>query len=228
VTIDTNTKISTYSCLEQALKNINELIIKMKMKRIVTLSLASALMVTALLASTQSAHAQAPATLIFSGGSGTPLTMILASPVTYTVTTPPTTLSPIFIFQGVGNIFATNPSITSTLTFSINGGAAQTFNTIGSGFTGVDLVANDIYVFGSFSGSGVSVGDTVLLSAGALTTTSNIAAAAPAPGAYTTFISDSVGNRISGISSVAAPEPASLSLLALGGIIAIRKRRKQA
>jgi hypothetical protein len=210
------TKLATNFCLS----NANTY----GMKRIITLSLASALMATAFLASTNSAHAQA--NLTFSGGSGTPLTVNFTSPITYTITTPPASFSPIFVFQGVGDVFSGYPGITTTLTYTINGGAAQTIDYVGSSYTGGDMLANDIYVYGSLPG--VSVGDTVLLSAGALTTTGNIASAAPTNGVYTTFIVQNNATSISGSgisSAAAAPEPASLSLLALGGLGMLAKRR---
>ena len=187
------------------------------------LAIATCLGIATLTVLPQKAGAQA--NLTFSGGSGTPLTMTIASPITYTIiTSVGGGDGPVFAFQGVGNVIGyAFPPVTATMTFSINGGAAQTINAINSGYTGGSLTADDVYVFGSFPG--VTVGDTVFLSAGAITTTTNIAAAAPANGTYNTFITDGAGDKISG--SPSAPEPGTLALLALGmapGIVARRRK----
>ena len=189
------------------------------------LAIATCLGIATLTVLPQKAGAQA--NLTFSGGSGTPLTMTIAAPFTYTITTT-SPVAPFFVFQGVGNPFlATFPSATTTMTFSINGGAAQTIDGINSGVTGGSLAADDVYIYGLLPG--VTIGDTVFLTAGAITTTTNIAAAAPANGAFDTFIVNGSGDKIStlGSSSSAAPEPGTLALLALGmvGGIALRRRK---
>lgn len=169
--------------------------------------------------------AQAQANLTFSGGSGSPLTMTLTAPLNYTITSAASN-APLFVFQGVGNPFLTvGWSVTGTVTFSINGGVARTVTFINSGAARGNVAANDVYIAGSLPG--VAVGDTVLLSAGALTTTSNIAAAAPANGAYSSFVASSTtALKISTFGS-SAPEPGTLVLLALGmvgGVIARRRK----
>lgn len=189
------------------------------------LAIATCLGIATLTVLPQKAGAQA--NLTFSGGSGTPLTMTIAAPITYTITTT-SPVAPIFAFQGVGNPFLdTLPSVTATMTFSINGGAAQTINGINSGYTGGSLATNDVYIFGSFPG--VTTGDTVFLTAGTITTITNIAAAAPANGAFDTVIVRGNGDKIStlGSSSSAAPEPGTLALLALGTALGIVARRKK-
>jgi hypothetical protein len=190
------------------------------------LAIATCLGIATLTVLPQKAGAQA--NLTFSGGSGTPLTMTIAAPITYTITTT-SPVAPFFIFQGVGDLFLTDtPSVTGTVTFSINGGAAQTIDIIGSGVTGGSLAADDVYIFGS--SPGVTTGDTVFLTAGAITTTTNIAAAAPANGAFDTFIVEGGGgDKIStlGSSSSAAPEPGTLALLALGTALGIVARRRK-
>jgi hypothetical protein len=190
------------------------------------LAIATCLGIATLTVLPQKAGAQA--NLTFSGGSGTPLTMTIAAPITYTITTT-SPVAPIFVFQGVGNPFLDIlPSVTATMTFSINGGAAQTINGINSGVTGGSVATNDVWIFGSVPG--VTTGDTVSLTAGAITTTTNIAAAAPANGAFDTFLVDLLnGNKIStlGSSSSAAPEPGTLALLALGTALGIVARRRK-
>ena len=200
------------------------------------LALPAAALVSALAFVFTAPAAHAQANLTFSGGSGSPLTLSLAAPVTYTVTSAGST-SPLFLFQGVGNLFGgSRPNITGTISYRINNGAIQSFSTINSGFnTPNDLKTNDVYIFGSFPG--VSVNDIVTLSSGTLTTTSKVAAAPPASGSFTTFLFASGSNdgaRISnnGVSvAVAAPEPGSLSLLGMGlvsglGVVQGVRRRK--
>ena len=187
-----------------------------------TLALLSLLSISLL--STKTAQAQA--NLAFSGGSGTPLTITLLSPVTYTITTAPLFKAAYFMFRG--DAFPNNEwTTTSTITYSINGGAAQSLNHVGGGLLGGDIVRTDIYTYGALFDA--NVGDTVLLSAGAMTTLPNFAAPALTDGVYSTFLVDAFGNKIS---SVAAPEPTTLALIVLGsgsmGFITRLRRNKRA
>lgn len=174
------------------------------------------------------AHAQA--NLAFTGGNGTPLTLSLLTPVTYTVTTAGSlNLAPVFVFQSVGNPIGNNiTDATGTLAYRINGGAIRTINRINSGVGVGSLSANDTYVFGDLPG--VRVGDIVSLLSGTLTTNVNIAAAAPTNGSYTTFLlQGNGGTRLSpdGVAVTAAPEPGSIGLVLVGGggLCAIVRRR---
>jgi hypothetical protein len=134
--------------------------------------------------------AQAQANLTFSGGNGTPLSITLRQSVTYTVNNTqcaPVISSPVFVFDEVGNPFLNNfASFTGTITFSINGGTAQSIIAGNSGFVNGNITANDIYVFGNTPG--VPNGSTVVLSAGTITTSGNVASAPPADGSFTTFL----------------------------------------
>ncbi len=199
----------------------------------VALTALSALSVLVL--SGPAAHAQA--NLSFTGGSGSPLTLTLAAPVNYTVTTT-ASRAPLFVFQSVGDLFGGNSSfVTGALTYRINGGAAQTITTIGSGASSGSVTPNDIYIFGSFPG--VSVGQIVTLASGSLTTTSNVAVPAPANGSFTTFLAEGAGGaRISSINGpaggVAAPEPGSIALALTGsgplllGLVRRKRRLNEA
>lgn len=137
--------------------------------------------------------------------------------MTYAITTNGANgISPFFIFQGVGDVFGGSfPSVSGTITFSINGGSAQSITGENSGVAAGSLAANDIYMFGSLAG--VAVGDIVTLTAGTLTTTSNVAAAPPASGSFTTFIIDGNGTKISANGVSAVPEPTTWATL-LGGL----------
>ncbi|MDQ2949717.1 MAG: PEP-CTERM sorting domain-containing protein [Acidobacteriota bacterium] len=171
------------------------------------------LILTALLASAGSARAQAD--LTFSGGNNTPFVLTLNAPVRYAITANGANgISPLFIFQGVGDVFGgLFPGVSGTVSFSINGGSAQSITGENSGVTAGSLALNDIYMFGSFPG--VAAGDIVTLTADTLT--SNIAAAPPASGSFTTFIIDGNGTKISANGVSVVPEPATWATL-LGGL----------
>ena len=169
--------------------------------------------------------------ITFSGGSGTPLSLSLAAPISYTInaTLDPTlgaAAGPVFIIQNTGNLSFNNLSFSSSITFSINAGPAQTLSFASSGFSGGVITGNDLFFYGSVFG--LNVGDVVTLTTGTWTTNNNVAAAAPASGSYTTFITDSFGNLIStnGISGPTVPESLSGLWLALPvmGMMAMRRR----
>ena len=183
-------------------------------------ALAAALTLLLLAALPGRAHAQAD--LTFSGGNGAPLSLELNAPVTYVVTAAPAFGSPQFDLQGVGDVFGGNTgglSLSGTITFTINGGAAQTLSTIRSGFINGNVAATDASLFGAEPG--VAVGNTVVLDAGTLTTTGNFAGAPPASGSYPTFLVDAYGQRLDVVNGVAAPEPSTWALLGLGGATAL-------
>jgi hypothetical protein len=154
----------------------------------------------------------------FSGGSGTPLSFTLTEPVTYLITAnSPFGSAPFFILQNVGsNIFPTSaPFLTGDITFTINGGSpisiGQITQIVDFGFPIGVLTVNDL-LFWVPDLPGVSIGDTIVLSAGTLTTTSDVVAPAPPSGVFNTFITDGNGNLISAPSSI----PDSFSTLWLG------------
>ena len=185
------------------------------------------------LATLGTSHACAQAQLTFSGGLGTPLTLTLNAPVVYAITrVGVASSSPFFIFQGVGNVFNTYfPNVTSTLTFTINGGSAQTIDSAGSGFATGSIASTDAIVYGTQPG--LAVGDTVVLGAGTLTTVGNYAGAPPAGGSFQTFITDGPGNKLDAVNGVSAvPEPSAWTLLGTGtlglGMLTLRQRRRAA
>lgn len=167
--------------------------------------------------------ANGQADLSFSGGNGSPITMTLNMSVSYTITANAGT-APIFIFEDVGNIFGgAAATVTGTITYTINGGSPFSLDYMNSGVTVGSVTPNDVYV-ASNSFPGVSIGDVVVLNLGSLTTTSNVAAAPPSNGLYSTFISDGSGDQIS-TAGVAIPEPAtSALLLGFGGLAYVARR----
>ena len=165
----------------------------------------------------------------FSGGSGTPLSFTLADPITYLITANATT-APFFIFQNTGNFGS--DLVTGDITFTINAGSPESINQLDSGVAAGAVTSNDAFLRGA-TFPGVSIGDTVILSAGTVTTTSPVAAAAPPSGMYNTFISDGNGIPVSGpgTSSVVPGVPDSLSTLWLSlpltGMFAVARRRRR-
>jgi hypothetical protein len=142
------------------------------------------------------ASAQGQANLTFSGGNGSPLSLTLTQPVTFTINIAGPSNGPIFDFQNLG-------------------GGNQAFSQEGSGLALGAIAANDVYANGSFVS--LNLGDVVLLHAGTLTTTPNFAAAPPANGSYNAFITNTSGTRASA-NGVAVPEPQSAAFFALGGL----------
>jgi hypothetical protein len=135
-------------------------------------------------------HGQA--NLVFSGGNGTPISITLQNSVTYTTNLNCGNNGPAFFFDEAGNPFGAR-EVTGTMTFSINGGTALPIAETSSGFNRNDVSVNDIYVYRG--GLNISSGVTVVLNAGTITTTENVAAAPPANGSYTTFLADGYGVR---------------------------------
>jgi len=164
---------------------------------------------------------QAQANLTFSGGNnGTPLTITLLNPVTYTINNTacttilqPANTGPVFVFDEAGNPFLNNfqaVATTSTIRFSINGGAPQPITMANSGRPSTppnnDRTTNDIYVFGNTQS--LAINNTVVLSAGTIII-ANFAGAPPANGSFSTFITNNFGTRCS---TVSAPTAASVSI----------------
>ena len=166
----------------------------------------------------------------FSGGSGTPLSFTLTDPITYLITASAAT-APFFIFQNTGNFGS--DFVTGNITYTINAGSPQSISQLISGASAGAVTPNDAFLR-SATFPGVSIGDTVILSAGTVTTNSAVAAAAPPSGMYNTFISDGAGNPISGpgISSPVSGVPDSLSTLwlclPLAGMFAAARLRRLA
>jgi hypothetical protein len=172
------------------------------------------------------ASVRGQANLSFSGGSGSPLSMTLSQSVNYVMTSTIFT-TPTFLFDEVGNVFGDNiHNVTGNITFSINGGAPQSFSGMNSGITFQSSTANDLYIFDSVAS--FTIGDIVTLNAGTLTTTTSVTGAAPAAGSFTTWVTDDLAGQISS-NGVAVPEPSIGALLALAGVtcalIRLRPRR---
>jgi len=132
--------------------------------------------------------------LTFSGGSGSPLTITLNEPVTYTVTAPPT-IGFLFDFRGVGNVFGGTVNVSGTMTYSVNGGAPISINAGDTGFPAGAIAANDLILFHNPLPA-AALGALVTLSPGSLSTSINIAAAAPASGLYDAILVDPNGVQV--------------------------------
>ena len=135
------------------------------------------------------------ANLTFAGGNGNPLSITLLQPVSYNITglnCGGGGNSPIFVFDEVGNLLSTSSrEVSGTINYSVNGSTPILIDTAQSGFSLNEVTINDLYIY-SLSRPGVSSGDTVVLNAGTVLTTGfNFAGAPPAPGSFTTFITNS-------------------------------------
>jgi hypothetical protein len=208
------------------------------MKRTITLSVASALIATAFLASTNSAHAQSIVDGSFESPgvgtgnfaynlSGSAWTFSSQSGVSSLVSgfTGGSFLSPpegvqVGFLQDLGSISQSFTLATAYSNFIVSFAAQQRIN------YGVQNQVTKVYLDGGIVGTFTP--STGFFNSYSTTPTSLSA------GSHTLMIQGdtSVGDHTAyidtvSLSGVAAPEPASISLLALGGIFALKKRRKQ-
>jgi len=156
--------------------------------------------------------------ITFSGGNGSPLTITFPSSVTFNVTGNSIT-SGIYVIRGLGlsgsSIYG---SVSSTVNISKNGGSSLGVpDSISSLYGNSDLQSTDVYfyLFSAVYQSVVS-GDTFVLTAGSITTGGNYAAAPPANGDYTMFLSDNYGHKISNFLS--SPPVITSSTVAQGSL----------
>jgi hypothetical protein len=162
--------------------------------------------------------------MTFSGGSGSPLTITLPQPVSYTLTTPPAG-GILFDFKGLGNLFGGTVNVSGTMTYAVNAGPANTITAATTGAAAGAITATDVLLFHN-PATAAALADTILLSAGSVTTAVNVAAAPPANGGYLAILVDQSGNQVA--TGVGVPEPASVSILAaLGALTLVARRRRR-
>jgi hypothetical protein len=192
------------------------------------LTLAVLLLLLLSLASAAAPFAHAQASLSFSGGNGTPLVLTLNAPLVYTINTTPTGSGPFFVFKNVGNALGSQQGASGTISYAINAGTLKAITAENSGQSVGSIGASDLFIFGT--ASTLTLGDTVTLTAGTLTTNSNVLGPPPAGGNFATFISDANGVQIS-TAGATVPEPTTWALLTGGlltlvGIQRVRRRHQ--
>lgn len=159
----------------------------------------------------------------FSGGGGAPLSLTLPQPLSYTINANGTG-GPFFIFDGAGNVFAgASQTLTGDITYAIDGGSPTAITFMNSGAAVNSMTPDDLFM-NPTGLPGETIGQVFTLTAGTLTTTSNVAAAAPPSGFYETWIVNNSGVKVSA-NGVIAPEPTTLGLLSLAAIGLMRRRR---
>lgn len=137
--------------------------------------------------------AQAQANISLTGGSNTPVSLNLQTAMTYTLTT--ACRKPIPVFKNVGNPYGGMRNVSGTIAHSTNGGAANAFNLVGSGFTMGDITPNDVFL--NYQGNpmvDLPVGTTITVNVGALTTQSTVSLTPPSGGTVSTYLVCSNGN----------------------------------
>lgn len=169
-----------------------------------------------------SATARADEQFVFGGTPGTSLTIAPVNTITYTVTDAASQFY--FVIKGTGSPFSgpTSSGFFGPILFSTDGFTTNTVDSLYAGVTIGSLAPSDI-AFYRFGANPVAPGDTVtLFASGTNFTSASMAAGPPASGAYQTYLVSNLGNIIS---TNGVPEPTSLSLIALGSVALVRRRR---
>ena len=191
-----------------------------------------AVFATALTLALPIAAASAQANLSITGGNGNQLVFTLLAPVQYTLTASPTDWAPFFVFQNVGDPFgATWPSVSGTMTWSVNSGPLRSLTLVNSGLDRGSFTVNDLYFFGpdALQYSWLQSGDVITLYAGTLTTNDAFAFLPPTATQFTTLLLETKGARISTDGVTTVPEPSTYALMAAGlaavGFVSRRRHR---
>jgi len=162
--------------------------------------------------------------MTFSGGSGTPLTVTLTQPITYTVTASPGFADCLFLFHNVGNpMFGSSKQMSGTMAYSINGGPPISINVGTTGVLAGARGVNDLSLEQLNPGLPLALGDVVVLS-GSATTTFLVTPPAPANGLYSTIFTD---GAFVPIGTGEVPEPTSTCVLGLASILTLRRNRRR-
>lgn len=173
-------------------------------------------------------HASTSVYLDFEGGSGSQLSITIGTQLQWTIDENNVDGGCYFMIHDAGDILGnTTANLTATNNFNINGEDTYNFWRLRSGLVYNYATANDLYFYAQDGTFHLSEGDVVTLTSGTLTTTTNVASAAPADGYYDIDIFDNEVNLISTV-----PEP---SLYASGAgiaslllVTAARRRKKRA
>lgn len=176
--------------------------------------------------------------LVFSGTPGsTPVSVAFSSSLNFTITNAAS--SGEFILFTIVNLFPTNDgeqhiitSFDSNLQYDINGGSLQNVaGWVDDGYTSGAVSGDDGYFFVTLT-QDLNPGDVITLNAGTLTSSGDAAADfnLGTSGDYEMFIADANlgdgGLDISDFAIAATPEPSTLALSALGGLLLYRRKNK--
>jgi hypothetical protein len=159
--------------------------------------------------------------LSFSGGNGNPLVVNIPQPISYLVTNDTASLQVLFVFEDVGNVLGGSFVVNGNVNYTRNGGDSRAIDRLAGGSPSGAIAAEDFVFFTIGAVPGADLNQLIVLSSGAVQTTANLNSAPPASGLFNTFITDNDGNVLGN----GVPEPTSLSLLALGSLALLRRRK---
>lgn len=157
----------------------------------------------------------------FSGGNGSPVTITLPQALTTTVTNTAPNVGPFFVIQGV-NWGGGAISVSTTLSYTIDGTSPVPINAMSGGAGGVDL---RLFQENLNDWVSLNVNDVLVLSSGTMTTQASFSGPAPASGLYTGILVDKDGNQQGVLAPV--PEPSSLCLIAVAVPLLLTRRRSR-